>query len=267
MKPEFSITDPDCSIYVGDCRTLLPELPHGLFDLVFADPPFNQGEKYPNWDDKMASHEYLDFTHEWLDVCIQAMSSRGSLWINVPDKIAARIQVYLEDKGLRMVNWCVWTFRFGVWRPSSFIVAKTHVLYFVKSMKDRIWNPKDILVTSDRVAYGDPRTKGTKNPGKRVPLDVWGSEGDDGECWGRIQGNNKERRHKHPNQLPEKYLERVIRSTSNPDSYVLDPFLGSGTTAVVARALGRPSVGVEISPVYAASAYERILKGSVRIGA
>jgi adenine-specific DNA-methyltransferase len=62
--------------------------------------------------------------------------------------------------------------------------------------------------------------------------------------WGRIQGNNKERRKDHPNQVPEVYLERVIRACSNESDLVLDPFLGSGTTCTVARALRRRSIGI-----------------------
>ena len=131
------------------------------------------------------------------------------------------------------------------------------------------------------------------NKGLRVPMDVWY-----GKYWGRIQGNNKERRHNHHNQIPEIYLERVIKACSLPvgtkahrhegtkgsadfvqdgasnhsvpsclsasvpetfGSLVLDPFCGSGTTSTVARALGRRSITIEYSPVNAASAWERII--------
>jgi DNA modification methylase len=81
-----------------------------------------------------------------------------------------------------------------------------------------------------------------------------------------VQGNNKERCPDHPNQLPEVYLERVIRATSNEGDLVLDPFLGSGTTCTVARALGRRSIGIEISPDFARSAFQRVQRGPVHIG-
>jgi hypothetical protein len=84
-----------------------------------------------------------------------------------------------------------------------------------------------VLEPSDRATvYFDPRTLAKdENKGMRVPMDVWY-----GQYWGRIQGNNKERRARHHNQIPEVYLERVIRACSNEGSLVLDPFLGSGTT-------------------------------------
>jgi DNA modification methylase len=93
-----------------------------------------------------------------------------------------------------------------------------------------------------------------------VPLDVWY-----GPNWGRIQGNNRERRPSHQNQLPEVYLERVIRACSIEGQLVLDPFLGSGTTCTVARGLKWRSIGIEYSGEHAASAFERIQAGPIRI--
>src|SRR5262249_36966819 len=104
------------------------------------------------------------------------------------------------------------------------------------------------------------RTRETRQPGLRVPLDVWY-----GANWGRIQGNNRERRKNHQNQIPEVSLERVIRACSNEGDLVLDPFLGSGTTCTVARALNRPSIGIEYSSKNAASALRRIKDGPVHL--
>jgi hypothetical protein len=117
---------------------------------------------------------------------------------------------------------------------------------------------------SDRASvYNDPRTFEKKDgapQGLRIPMDVWY-----GPYWGRIQGNNTERRANHDNQLPEVYLERVIRCSSNPGQIVLDPFIGSGTTPVVARALGRHFVGTEFSDANAASAFQRVEAGPIRV--
>ncbi len=80
-----------------------------------------------------------------------------------------------------------------------------------------------------------------------------------------MQGNIKERQPGHPNQLPEVYLERLIRAYTNPGDLVLDPFVGSGTTLVVAEALDRKSIGIDVSLSNIDSAYERLQKGSVRV--
>lgn len=257
----------ECSLWVGDCRELLPRIPacrDKQVDLVFADPPFNWNRAYDKWDDLLPDDEYLRFTYDWLDLCVDALKPAGSIWVNIPDDWAAEIVVHLKKRGLQMVNWCVWHYRFGQNTTGRFINSKVHALYFSKDSIRRVWNPKPVMEQSDRAAvYNDPRTfeKTDGSPaGLRIPMDVWY-----GPYWGRIQGNNTERRAKHDNQLPEVYLERVIRCSSNPGQIVLDPFIGSGTTPVIARALGRHFVGTEFSDANAASAFERVQAGPVRV--
>jgi len=250
---------------VGDCREELPgikEIRERSVRLVFADPPFNWNRDYDRqktgraWDDKMADDDYLAFTREWLDLCIDALTDDGSLWVNIPDDWAAEIVMHCKGRGLDMVNWCIWHYRFGQNTSSRFINSKVHALYFAKDRTNRIWHPERVLEVSDRRAiYNDPRTENKRDgvpAGMRTPMDVWY-----GPFWGRIQGNNKERRHAHDNQLPEKYLERVILSCSEEGDTVLDPFIGSGTTAVVAHEYNRNFVGTEYSPQTAQSAFER----------
>jgi len=288
-KPRYRpLADPDARIYVGDCRDLLATAPDlfeggdpanpGAVDLIFADPPFNWARDYDRhragdaWIDKLADEEYLDFTKRWLDGCVRALKPNGSFWINIPDTWAAEIVVHLKGdrdadrnprERLHMVNWCVWHYRFGQNTMNRFINSKVHVLYFAKDRENRTWNVDEILELSDRATtYFDPRTMNKKvgRSGLRVPMDVWY-----GKYLGRVQGNNKERRANHDNQIPEAYMERVIRACSNEGDLVLDPFLGSGTTGVVARELDRRFVGFEYAESNAKSAWERIKDGPVRV--
>jgi site-specific DNA-methyltransferase (adenine-specific) len=260
-RPKFFLDQPRTEVYVGDCRDVLKEIPAGTADLIFADPPFNWDVPYGEWNDAIPRADYLRFTYEWLDGCLATLSERGSFWVNIPDDTAAEIVVHLKNRGLVMVNWCIWHFRFGQHRTANFIVSKVHALYFARNRENRTWNPEAVLEPSDRAAiYADPRTRETRQPGLRVPLDVWY-----GTNWGRIQGNNKERRPNHQNQIPEVYMERVLRACSNEGDLVLDPFLGSGTTCTVARVLGRRSLGIEYSAKNARSAFERIGSGAIRL--
>lgn len=262
------------AFYLGDCREVLPTIPEvqkKSVRLVFADPPFNWKRDYDRqetghaWDDAMSREEYLAFTYSWLDACIDALTEDGSIWVNIPDDSAAEIAVHLKSRGLHMVNWCIWHYRFGQNTTKRFINSKVHALYFCRDPDNRVWNSDDIVEVSDRRAiYGDPRTESKRDgmpAGMRVPMDVWY-----GQYWGRIQGNNKERRHNHDNQLPEVYLERVILACSNPGDVVLDPFIGSGTTAVVARDHGRDFVGTEYSRENLEGAFERTGEGMLRKG-
>jgi len=212
----------------------------------------------------MPRAEFERFTYDWLDACVDCLAPHGAIWVNIPDDTAAEIVMHLKRRGLSMINWCVWHFRFGQHRESSFIMSKVHALYFAKNPEQRTWNPDAVLEQSDRAAiYNDPRTQAkSSHAGMRVPMDVWY-----GRYWGRVQGNNKERRHRHHNQIPEVYLERVIRSCSNEGDLVLDPFCGSGTTSTVARAWDRRSITTEYGEGNAASAWERINEiGMIRKG-
>ncbi len=266
LAPTHALTNPDTRVYVGDSREVLPRVPECAaksVDLIFADPPFNWNRAYDKWDDDLPDAEYLQFTYDWLDLCVNALSQRGSMWVNIPDDWAAEIVVHLKQRKLHMVNWCIWHYRFGQNTQGRFINSKVHALYFCKDTRNRIWNADEILEPSDRATtYFDPRTHNKKEgtSGMRLPMDVWY-----GKYWGRIQGNNAERRAAHDNQIPEVYLERVIRACSNPDSIVLDPFLGSGTTCLIARELGRTSIGIEYSAANAKSAFQRIEAGPIRV--
>ncbi len=269
LKPDRVLADPEARIYIGDCRKILARLDEvraGTIDMVFADPPFNWNRAYDKWDDAMPEREYLDFTYAWLGLCAGGLKAGGAFWVNIPDDWAAEIVVHLKSLGLSMRNWCVWHYRFGQNSTEKFISSKVHALYFVKGGAESTWNPLEVLEPSDRATtYFDPRTTSKRDgmpPGMRVPLDVWY-----GKFWGRIQGNNAERRANHDNQLPEVYLERVVRATSNEGDLVLDPFLGSGTTGVIAHALKRRFIGCEFSDANARSAFERMKNGPVRLGA
>ncbi len=256
ITPTYSQQNPDTRLYVGDCRDIVPNLPDRReVDLVFADPPFNWEVPYDGWEDNMPRNVFERFTFDWLDACTDILSPSGAIWVSIPDDTAAEVVLHLKRKGLTMINWCVWHFRFGQCRDSSFIMSKVHALYFVKDPSNRVWNPEAVLEKSDRATiYNDNRThEKEKNKGMRVPMDVWY-----GKYWGRIQGNNKERRQGHHNQNPEVYLERIILACSNEGDLVLDPFAGSGTTSTVAQAHNRRSIGVEHSTINAESAWKRI---------
>lgn len=287
-KPDFTLDAPEARVYIGDSRDLLARIPevrdHAL-DLVFADPPFNWDRAYDEWKDDLPAAEYLKFTYDWLDLCVDGLAKHGAMWVNIPDDWAAEIVVHLKGRGLHMINWCIWHYRFGQNAKTKFISSKVHALYFARTREVRMkpgdaiahhklkqpqdgrtWNVTDILEPSDRATtYFDPRTQSKRDgmpAGMRVPLDVWY-----GQYWGRVQGNNEERRGYHDNQLPEVYLERVIRACSNEGDLVLDPFLGSGTTGVVAHALKRRFIGCEFSEKNAVSAFDRIKRGPIRLGA
>lgn len=245
-------------IICGDCRDIVPTL--GRFAFVFADPPFNIGHGYNGYHDRR--QDFDQFTQEWVDVCWNACD--GVMALHGPDDLAEAYIVAARRLRMRRVAWVNWHYRFGQCGRSNWIDARCHCLIFAKHER-HTWNPETVLVESDRATkYGDKRIHETENGGQRLPGTVWGVPSD-GPYWGRVQGNNAERRGDHPNQLPEVYLERLLRAYTNPGDRVLDPFAGSGTTAVVADALGRECVTIDISAANCDSVRERVNRGAVRI--
>ena len=249
-----------CSVEVlqGDCRELVPNL--GEFKFIFADPPFNIDQDYVGYSDHR--DDYPEVTAQWVATCWDACD--GIMALHGPDDL---VQHYLRaeyELGMKRIAWLNWHFRFGQCGRSNWINARCHCLIYARHKK-WTWNPDEVLVDSDRATtYGDKRIHETENGGQRLPGTIWGVPSD-GPYWGRVQGNSKERRKGHPNQLPEVYLERLIRAYTNPGDRILDPFAGSGTTAVVAQALGRSCVTIDISKQSCESVKERLEKGAVRV--
>jgi site-specific DNA-methyltransferase (adenine-specific) len=235
------------------------------YRLVFADPPFGIGVNYDGeYNDNMTEYEYEVFTHSWMRLIPELLLEGGRLYVHVPDQCVFAVLKAARELDLIRDEWIIWHYRFGQHQKGRYINGKCHGLVFTDRPEKLLWFPEDVLVDSDRASkYNDPRTEGTENPGKRVPLDVWGIPSD-GPFWGRVNGNSKERRKEHENQLPEVYLKRILLGYTSPDDWVLDPFGGSGTTVVVARSLGRPCVTIEQSARYAESIAERVMLGAVR---
>jgi site-specific DNA-methyltransferase (adenine-specific) len=251
-------------VLTGDCLHWLERLPEGSIDLCFADPPFNIGYEYDVYDDRRGRREYLAWTEKWLSAVRRVLRPAGSFFVAIGDEYAAEIKVRLDDLGLRLRNWIVWHYTFGVHCTKKFTRSHAHILYFVVDPKQFTFNADAVRVPSARqTTYADRRA----NPRGRVPDDTWVLRPQEDErlfqpehdTWyvSRVCGTFKERTG-HPCQMPEAVLERIIRVASNPGDVVLDPFAGSGTTLAVARRLGRHYLGIELSPEYAGQIRQRL---------
>lgn len=233
-------------LIVGDCiEVLRNHVDEKVADLVFADPPFNIGYEYDQYNDRRARAEYLSFARCWVGECVQRLTPTGSFFLAIDDEYAADYKLILDEKGLTFRNWIVWHYTFGPHQSKKFGRDHAHILYFTKHPTQFAFNADDIRIESERQRSGDKRA----NPKGRVPGDVW--------SFPRLPGNAKERTG-HPCQMPETILDRIIRAASSPGDLVIDPFCGSGTTATVAKRLGRRCLTVEMSAAYAQRAAERI---------
>ncbi len=235
-------------IICGDCIEVLGDASEPFADLIFADPPFNIGYKYDKYYDKVKSKNYIAWTKNWMTECKRVLKPHGSFYIAIGDDYAANVKIIADELGLFMRNWIIWHYTFGQQTKTKFARAHTHIFYFANDEKDFTFNDRAVRVPSDRqLLYNDKRA----NPIGKMPDDVWNQDV-------RVCGTFKEREGWHPCQMPESLLKRIIAASSNPGDCVLDPFSGSGTTAVAACALGRKYVGVEISEQYVENTRQRL---------
>ena len=146
---------------------------------------------------------------------------------------------------------------FGQYNPHRFIRSKVHLLWFRKPGGNQVWNIKEMLEPSMRLRSGDKRVKTAKHKGMRPFLDVW--TGNNGGCRATMTSAGVIIRTSCRKCIwPGLFGRRPIPVTG----FVI--FLGSGTTPVVARALGRNFIGTELVSALAASAWKRVSRGPVR---
>ena len=243
-------------IICGDCIDILGNIDEPFADLIFADPPFNIGYKYDKYNDKVKKEKYLSWPMEGMAACKKVLKPNGSFYIAIGDDYAANIKVIADELGLVMRNWIIWHYTFGQQMKTKFARSHTHIFYFVKNKTNFTFNDHAVRTPSDRqLLYNDKRA----NPEGKLINDVW-------DEFPRICGTFNERQGWHPCQMPESLLARIIRVSSNENSWILDPFNGSGTTCVVAAKLTnyykslRSYTGIEISKEYSNEARKRIKK-------
>lgn len=252
------------SVWTGDCLEQLARVPEASVDLAFADPPFNIGYEYDQYDDRRGKADYLAWTDRWLAGVKRTLKPTGSFFVAIGDEYAAEFKVRLDALGLHLRNWIVWHYTFGVSCTKKFNRSHAHIFYYVMDPKRFTFNADAVRVPSARMTtYSDRRA----NPVGKLPDDTWylrPQEADDhfdelSDTWAvsRVCGTFKERT-AHPCQMPEAVLERVVKVASNPGDVVLDPFAGSGTTLAVAKRLRRRFLGIELSSDYAEAVRERL---------
>lgn len=251
------------TIYLGDCIEILKEkIEQGSIDLIFADPPYNLSGNGLKWEgnktggdwymvneewDKMTAPEYLRFTREWISGCYKVLKDGGSIYISCTYHNLAEVMMVLKQLGLKINNIIVWQKTNAM--PNMTRRVFTHSAEFVVwAVKGKKW-----IFNYEKLKIINPEKQ--KNGSEKQMRDVWPLPLVQGKE--RLRG--KDGRALHPTQKPEEMLKRIIIASSNKDDTVLDPFLGSGTTAFVAKELGRKWIGIEKSKKYVDMAKKRIL--------
>jgi modification methylase len=242
-------------VLVGDSIAMLRRLPPASVHAIFADPPYNlqlKGElRRPDesvvdgvddaWDRFPDLAAYDAFTRAWLTECRRVLRKDGTIWVMGAYHNVFRLGVALQDLGFWILNDVIWRKANPMpnFRGRRFTNAHETLIWAAHGQESKYrFNYAAMKALNDDLQMRSDWF---------IPL-CTGAE--------RLRDENGDKL--HPTQKPEALLHRVILSCTQPGEVVLDPFLGSGTTAAVAKRLGRRFIGIEREERYASGARARL---------
>lgn len=234
----------------GDCIQVMRQIPDNSVDVTFADPPFNLKKKYNSYYDKRQVEKYLSWCREWLYEMVRITKPTGSIFVHNIPKWLIYFGSYLNEVAV-FRHWIAWD---AMGSPLGRTLLPNHygILYYVKSEKFKFYDIRMLHKRCRNCGYILQDYGGKKSQMHQFgPLvsDVWTDIH-------RIR--HKKRRDEHPCQLPVHLLERLLLLSSDEGDIVLDPFVGTGTTAIAAKKLGRRFIGIDIDPKYVEIANKKL---------
>lgn len=227
----------------GDCLELFQQIPDNCIDVTFADPPFNLNKKYNSNKGKLALYDYIVWCEKWIAEMVRVTKPTGSIFIhNIPKWLTYYSEVL--NKIADFKHWISWD---APTAPMGKTLQPSHygILFYAKDAKQQkfyeIRYPHKRCRKCNYLYKDYGGKKSSLHPFGPLVSDVWTDIH-------RIKHNKY--RDNHPCQLPVHLLERIILMSSDENDLILDPFCGTGTTAIAAKRLGRKYIGFEIDPIY-----------------
>ncbi len=245
-------------IICQDLFSVIPWLPEKSVDLLIADPPYNLTKTFnESRFNALPTDKYESWLESWIQPLIKVLKPAASVYICGDWRSSAALQRVCE-KYLKVINRITWEREkgrgalknwknnsediwYGVCSTRSYTFNSTQVKMkkrVIAPYRDLQGNPKDWHQTE----HGSFRLTHASNLWTDISVPFWS------------MAENTE----HPTQKPEKLLAKLILASSNEGDVILDPFLGVGSTAVVARKLNRHYIGIEIDPCYACLGEKRL---------
>lgn|SRR2546425_1408139 len=248
---------PGVKLFHGDCLRFLKTLPSGLARLVVTSPPYNIGKRYER---RTKLETYLKNQEQVIKECVRVLSEDGSICWQIGNYVQDNEIIPLDialwptfrSLGLKLRNRIIWHFEHGLHCSQRLSGRYETIMWFTKS-DDYVFNLDAIRVPQKYP--GKKYFKGPKagqyscNPLGKNPGDLW--------IIPNVKHNHVEKTI-HPCQFPVELIERLVKAMTNPGDYVLDPYMGVGTTAVAAIRQKRKALGAEIVGDYLKVAEERI---------
>lgn len=251
----------DNSIINADLFDCLDSIPNEYFDLIIIDPPYNldkdfHGKKFSS----MKSEAYEDYLRSWFYKVCDKLAPNGTLYMCGDWKCSSSMQRVIEER-LSVINRITWQREKGRGAKSNWKNAMEDIWFAVKNSKNYYLDVESVKMKRKVIAPykvdGKPKDwEETESGNFRItyPSNFW----DDISIpfWSMPENTD------HPTQKPEKLYAKLILASSKPGSKIFDPFLGSGTSAVVAHKLGRKYCGIEINREYCYWAVKRLMNAA-----
>ncbi|MCF7708211.1 MAG: site-specific DNA-methyltransferase [Verrucomicrobia bacterium] len=256
IADEFALSE-TIVVYPGDCIELLKSIPDESLQLIVTSPPYNIGKEY---EKKLHLDLYLEQQARVIKECARVLTPTGSVCWQVGNYVDrgsiipldAVLYPIFSEIGFKMRNRIIWHFEHGLHCSQRFSGRYETIIWFTKS-DDYVFNLDPV-----RIPQKYPQKKHFKgpkagqyscNPLGKNPGDLW--------IIPNVKNNHVEKT-EHPCQFPVELIERLVLSLSNEGDWVLDPFLGTGTSIIAAIRHKRRGVGAETLPNYVRLARQRI---------
>ncbi len=243
-------------IICGDAFQILKKLPEKSFDLLFADPPYNLTKNFGAEKFKQTSlDEYEIWLESWLADCARVLKPTASIYICGDWRSASAIQ-RVGMKYFKLQNRITWEREKGRGAKANWKNASEDIWFFTISDKF-VFNTEAVKIKRKVIApyteNGKPKDwENTTDGNFRVthPSNLWTDL--TVPFWSMPENTA------HPTQKPEKLLAKIILASTNENDLILDPFAGSGTTAVTAKKLNRRFTAIEADENYCLLAQKRL---------
>lgn len=243
---------------LGDTIEVLKRLPDSIFDLIIIDPPYNldkdfHGFKFKASDDR----SYVEYLETWFINVVRTMKPNASLYLCGDWKNSATLYEVM-NRHLTVLNRITWQREKGRGAKTNWKNAMEDIWFGVKNKADYYFDVDSVKMKRRVIApykeNGKPKDWVETEKGNfrlTHPSNFW----DDISIpyWSMPENTD------HPTQKPEKLVAKIILASSKENDVVFDPFLGSGTTSVVAKKLNRNYVGIEFNKDYAIWAEKRLM--------
>lgn len=245
----------------GDLLEIVDFLPPAFADLIIIDPPYNLDRNFSGLKFKrMKDSDYLDYLESWFPKVVNFLKPNGSLYLCGDWKCTSALYTVM-NKYLTVLNRITWQREKGRGSENNWKNSMEDIWFGVRCPKDYYFDVNAVKIRRKVLAPykqdGQPKDWQDTAEGKfrmTHPSNFW----DDITIpyWSMPENTD------HPTQKPEKLIAKLILASCPQGGLVFDPFLGSGTTSVVARKLGRNYCGVEINSEYACWAEKRLEKAA-----